>query len=84
MSHNVHTQSQKYKSSCELKVDVWKQTHDEENVFNESYDGEHTLKVTSQTKYLGCILSNDGTNNARIKTKVNKSIGTRKTNKDFD
>ena len=68
----------------ELKVDVWKQTHDEENVFNESYDGEHTLKVTSQTKYLGCILSNDGTNNASIKTKVNKSIGTRKTNKDFD
>ena len=62
----------------ELKVDIWKQTHDKKDDFHELYDGEHTLKETLQTKYLGCILSNDGTNNAGIKTKVNKSIGTRK------
>ena len=46
--------------------------------FHESDDGEHTLKETTQTKYLGYILSNDGTNIVGRKTKVNKSIGTRK------
>ena len=41
---------------------IWKQKHDEGNNFHESFDGEHTLKGTVETKYLGCILSNDGTN----------------------
>ena len=63
----------------ELKVNIWKQTHDSKNNFIEEFDGEHVLKETVQTKYLGCILSNDGTNTKSIRMKVNKSIGIRKT-----
>ena len=55
----------------ELKVDRWKQMHDEDDNFHESFDGEHTLKDTFQTKYLGCTLSNDGTNCKSIKMKIN-------------
>ena len=62
----------------ELKVNIWKQTHDSKNNFIEEFDGEHILKETVQTKYLGCILSNDGTNTKSIRMKVNKSIGIRK------
>ena len=61
----------------ELKVDIWNQTHDENNTFHETFDHEHKLKDTIQTKYLGCILSNDGSNSKNIKIKVSKAIGTR-------
>ena len=61
----------------ELKVDIWKQTRDDKNVFHETFDYEHNLKDTLQTKYLGCILSNDGSNSKNVKMKVNKAIGTR-------
>ena len=63
----------------ELKVNIWKQTHDHENNFNEIFDGEHTVKETLQTKNLGCILSNDGKNTKSIKMKVNRAIGIIKT-----
>ena len=61
----------------ELKVDIWKRTHDKKNTFHETFDQEHKLKDTNKTKYLGCILSNDGSNSKNIKIKVNKAIGTR-------
>ena len=61
----------------ELKVDIWKQKHDDQNVFHETFDHEHTLKDTIQTKYLGCILSKDGSNYQNVKMKVNKAIGIR-------
>ena len=56
----------------------WRQEHDDKNNFIETFDGEHTVKETAQTKYLGCILSKDGTNTKNIKMKVNKAIGIRK------
>ena len=62
----------------ELRVDIWKQTHDNDNNLNETFDGEHTIKGSIQTKDLGCILSNDGTNTKSMKMKVNKAIGIRK------
>ena len=61
-----------------LKVDIWKQSHDENNTFIETFDYEHDLKDINQTKYLGCILSKDGSNYQNIKMKVNKAFGTRK------
>ena len=27
-----------------LKVDIWKQAHDDKNIFNETFEGEHTGK----------------------------------------
>ena len=62
----------------DLKVDLWRQTHDENNSFKETFDNKHTLKDTQYTKYLGCILSNDGSNAQNVKVKTNKAIGTRK------
>ena len=44
---------------------------------HKSFDYEHNLKDTVQTKYLGCILSNDGSNYHNVKMKVSKGIGTR-------
>ena len=61
----------------ELKVDIWKQNHDEKNIFHETFDNEHTLKDSFQTKYLGFILSKDVSISNNVKYKVNKAIGTR-------
>lgn len=69
--------SKRINSVSELKVEFWKQKHDEKNIFHESFDYEHNFKDTVQTKYLGCILSNDGSNHHNVKMKVNKAIGTR-------
>ena len=81
--HKCHTmlihKAKHINQVSELKVNIWKQTHDSKNNFIEEFDGEHILKETVQTKYLGCILSNDGTNTKSIRMKVNKSIGIRKT-----
>ena len=70
--------SKQINAVSELKVDIWKQTHDDNNCFHETFDYEHNLKDTIQTKYLGCMLSNDGSNSQNIKMKVNKAFGTRK------
>ena len=69
--------SKEINAVSELKVDIWKQTHDDDNSFHEAFDYEHNLKDTIQTKYLGCMLSNDGSNSQNIKIKVNKAFGTR-------
>ena len=51
----------------ELKVHIWKQTHDEKNTFHEEFESELNLKDTSHTKHLGCILSNDKKNTKTLK-----------------
>ena len=71
--------SKRNNSFSDLKVDVWKQSHDKENKLHETFEGEYTMKGQIEQKYLGCTLSNDGTNTKCIKMKINKSIGTRKT-----
>ena len=62
-------------SVIDLKVSIWKQTHDKKDIFYESYDGEHTIKEKTQTKYQGCIISNDGTNIVGIKLKWTSLLG---------
>ena len=39
------------------------------------------MKYTQNTKYLGCILSNDGSNVQNVKVKTIKAIGTMQINK---
>ena len=63
----------------ELTVDIWKQSHDIDNNLSETFYREHAIKETAKTKYLGCMLSNDGTNTKSMKMKVNKVIRTRTT-----
>ena len=58
-SMTVH-KSKDINQVSELNDDIWKQTHDEKNTFHEEFGSEHNLKDTYHTKYLGCILSNDG------------------------
>ena len=53
--------------NAHFKVDIWKQTHDDKNVFHESFDQEYNLTETNQTKYLGYFLSSDGSNLQNIK-----------------
>ena len=31
----------------ELQVDIWKQTHDENNTFHETFESEHNIKDTT-------------------------------------
>lgn len=66
----VH-KSKQINEVSELKVDIWQQNHDDKDVFHESFDQEHNLTDTNQTKYLGCVLSSDGSNLQNIKSKVN-------------
>ena len=73
----IHKSKRKHKLS-DLKVDIWKQTYDDNDVLHEIFNEDHTLKEETEQKYLGCILSNDGTNTKSIKMRTNKSIGTRK------
>ena len=76
-SMTIH-KSKDINNFSKLKVDIWKQSHDENNTFIEAFDYEHDLKDTNHTKYLGCILSKDESYSQNIKMKVNKDFGTRK------
>ena len=42
----VHN-SKQINEVIELKVDIWKQKHDDKNVFHESFDQEHNLTETN-------------------------------------
>ena len=71
--------SKKYIPCSHLKVDIWKKSYDKKGILNETFESDYTLENVKQKKYLGCILSNDGTNTKSIKSRANKSIGTRNT-----
>ena len=62
----IFHKSKQINEVSELKVDTWKQTHDDKNVSQETFDNEHNLKGTNQTKYMGCVLSSDGSNSQNI------------------
>ena len=74
----IHKSKRKHILS-DLKVDIWKQAYNDNDVLQEIFDRDHTLKEESEKKYLCCILSNDGTNSKSIKLRTNKSFGTRRT-----
>ena len=71
----VH-KSKQINEVSELKVDIYRQNHDDKDVFHESFDQEHNLTDTNQTKYLGCVLSSEQFTKYE-KSKVNKAIDTR-------
>ena len=66
----VH-KSKQINEVSELKVDTWKQTHDDMNVFQDTFDNEHNLKGTNETKYLCCVLFSCGRNPQNIKSEQN-------------
>jgi len=57
-----------------LKVDAWDTSYDAKNNLIETYAGKKPMKVTSEQKYLGFILSQDNNNMANIKYQENKSF----------
>ena len=59
-----------------LEVDSWKITYDKKGNLNESYDGKKEMKEVTEHKYLGFIISSNGSNVADIRSKSKKSIGT--------
>ena len=38
-------------------------------------DGEHRMELSSEEKYLGMVISKDGSNKANIKSKVSRGLG---------
>ena len=68
----------------ELTVDIWKQSHDMDNNLIETFDGEHAIKETAQTKYLGCMLSNDGTNTKKYENESQQSSWDKKNDQNID
>ena len=66
--------------NIDLHVDGWKLyevksdlTGDLEN--EETFDGEHEINATNVEKYLGQVISNDGTNVKNVENRVGKGAG---------
>ena len=62
----------------QLEVDTWKVTFDEEENMTERFDGKKPMEEVKQIKYLGVIISQNGSNMPDIKAKQNKALGTQK------
>ena len=60
-----------------LLVDYWKESHVSEQLI-ETYEGQTMMSNVTQQKYLGVILSNDGSNKHNIIERSNRAIGVRK------
>ena len=64
----------------DLHVDGWKMEEVTDKITgatysNEVFDGEHFMGESKEEKYLGQIVSSDGTNTKNIKYRVGKGIG---------
>ena len=62
----------------ELEVDTWKVTFDKNENMKETFDGKQIMKEVKEIKYLGVVISQDGSNMPDIIQKRNKSLGTHK------
>ena len=75
----IHKSKKKHIYS-DLKVDIWKKSYDEDDVLDETFKGDQILEEKTQQKYLGYILSNDGTHTQSKKMrslychKINKTL----------
>ena len=67
---------QKLYQTKPLEVDSWKYSYDREGNLSESYDGKSQMEEVNSIKYLGFIISSDGTNSENISSKQIKSINT--------
>ena len=50
------------KEETDLHIDYWSEKHNEEDQIMETFEGKIKMKNVSDQKYLGFIISDDGTN----------------------
>ena len=62
----------------DLCIDNWTEKHDEDGHLIEKYEGQLIMKPVSEQKYLGIVLSKDGSNIKNIEAKRNRAIGIKK------
>ena len=77
-----HTLTIAHKSAIiqndDLYIDNWTEKHDEDGHLIEKYEGKLIMKPVSEQKYLGFVLSKDGSNIKNIEAKRNRAIGIKK------
>ena len=77
-----HTLSVAHKSvksvETELYIDTWCETHNDEGHLIEQFQGKVKMKNVSEQKYLGFVLSDDGSNIKHIEFKQKRGIGIKK------
>ena len=77
----MHIGKQQNKTVCsDLVVDTWKQelseTIDGIKVLKCTFSGREMMKSVTEKKYLGDVISSDGSNSTNIKEITDKSTGT--------
>ena len=77
-----HTLSVAHKSvksvETDLYIDTWSETHNDEGHLIEQFQGKVKMKNVSEQKYLGFVLSDDGSNIKHIEFKQKRAIGIKK------
>ena len=63
----------------ELLIDHWSEIHDENGHLIESYEGKVKMNKVNEQKYLGFVISSDGSNMNNIEAKEKRAIGIIKT-----
>ena len=58
-----------------MHIDYWSEKHNEEDQIMETFKGKIKMKNFSEQKYLGFIISDDGTNIKNILAKEKKAHG---------
>ena len=61
--------------NSELYIDYWSEKHDKIDQLIETFEGKIRMKNVSEQKYLGFVLSEDGSNMKHIMAKQNRAIG---------
>ena len=61
-----------------LKVDTWKLVYDKDKNMQESFDGKKSMEEVTKIKYLGVLISQNGSNMPDILNKRNRALGTQK------
>ena len=61
-----------------LYIDYWSETHDKNDNLIETFEGKIEMKNVNEQKYLGFVLSADGSNMKNIQEKQKRAIGIRK------
>jgi hypothetical protein len=59
----------------DLYIDTWSETHTKEGHLVETFEGKVKMKNVSEQKYLGFVLSEDGSNKKYIEAKQKRAIG---------
>ena len=62
----------------DLFIDHWKETHNEQGHHEETFEGKVKMTNVTEQKYLGYVLSDNGSNMNNIMAKQNRAIGIKK------